>query len=363
MLAPDHVITEVTLPAIDVRALARRACVPALAVLAVGGVVVLAGGPIHAFAEAVRRGLDASPAWALVGIGFECISLAGYVALLSLVAGRTTPRIGARESAQITLAGAAATRLLPTAGAGGAALAMWALRRAGLRPAMAARTLLAFLVVLYSVFLAAIVVSGATLALGLVASRGPVALSALPALAAMLGIVLALTFASRRGAQPDTAIAGGGREHKRGARVRGVTQLMGHAVRDAFGLIRTGDLRLAGAAAYWLFDAAVLWSMLHAFGNPPALPIVLLAYLVGQVANTVPIPGSVSGGMAGVLIAFGAPALLALPAVLAYRAIAVWLPLPAAVAALPRLRTTIARWAREDAEIVASPGVHWPSSD
>src|SRR5436190_782175 len=96
MLAPDHAVTEVTLPAIDLRALARRAAVPALAVLAVTGVVLLAGGPIHAFADAVRRGLDASPAWALVGIGFECVSLAGYVALLSLVATRATPRIGAR---------------------------------------------------------------------------------------------------------------------------------------------------------------------------------------------------------------------------------------------------------------------------
>src|SRR5436190_782178 len=179
--------------------------------------------------------------------------------------------------------------------------------------------------------------------------------SALAALAALLAIMLALAFASRRGVRPDTVIGDGQRDQKRGARVRAATQLIGHAVRDAYRLVRTGDPRLAGALAYWLFDAAVLWSMLHAFGSPPALPVVLLAYLVGQVANTVPIPGSVSGGMAGVLIAFGAPALLALPAVLAYRAIAVWLPLPAAVAALPRLRTTIARWAREDAEIVASP--------
>ena len=51
----------------------------------------------------------------------------------SLVAGAATPRVGRRESAQITLVGAAATRLLPTAGAGGAATTLWSLRRAGLR--------------------------------------------------------------------------------------------------------------------------------------------------------------------------------------------------------------------------------------
>ena len=83
----------------------------------------------------------------------------------------------------------------------------------------------------------------------------------------------------------------------------------------------SGDLRLAGAIAYWLFDAAVLWAMLHAFGAAPRLPVVVIAYFVGQAANTLPIPGSVSGGIAGVLIAFGLPAVIALPAVLAYRTV------------------------------------------
>jgi uncharacterized membrane protein YbhN (UPF0104 family) len=321
------------------------------------GVVFVAGGPIHAFTDALRRGLGASPAWAGIGVVFEAVSLAGYVALLSLVAGRSTSRIGTRESAQITLAGAAATRLLPTAGAGGAALAVWALRRAGLRPLAAARTLLAFLVVLYSVFLASIVISGAVLALGLVTSHGPVALSAIPAAGALLSIALCLVLASRRGAEmrPD----GGHEQVDRGRRARllSAAHLIGHAVRDAIGLVRSGDLRLAGAAAYWMFDAAVLWAMLHAFGSPPVLPIVALAYLVGQVANTLPIPGSVSGGIAGVLLAFGVPVGLALPAVLAYRTLAVWLPLPAAITAIPGLRATIARWAREDSAAAAGPSV------
>jgi putative heme transporter len=96
--------------------------------------------------------------------------------------------------------------------------------------------------------------------------------------------------------------------------------------------------------------------MLHAFGSPPALPVVALAYLIGQVANTVPLPGSVSGGMTGVLIAFGVPIGLALPAVLAYRTIAVWLPTPAALAAIPGLRATISRWARED-QAAAEPAL------
>jgi uncharacterized membrane protein YbhN (UPF0104 family) len=349
MLATDQTVPELALPALDVRALARRAAFPSLLAATAVAFVVLAGGRLHLFADALRRGLDANPGWAAVGVIFECISMAGYVGLLSLVAGRATPRVGTRESAQITLAGAAATRLLPTAGAGGAALTVWALRRAGLRPLPAARTLLAFFVVLYSVFLVSIVLSGAALSFGLVSSHGPIALSAIPAAAAMLAIALGLALAARRNVELD--IDDGIDQGRRGihGRLRSGAQLIGHAVRDAFRLVRSGDSRLAGAVAYWMFDAAVLWAMLHALGSPPVLPVVALAYLVGQVANTVPIPGSVSGGMAGVLIAFGVPVGLALPSVLAYRTVAVWLPSPAAIAALPGLRATIARWAREDA--------------
>jgi uncharacterized membrane protein YbhN (UPF0104 family) len=160
MLAPNPTASEFALPALDVRGLVRRGAPAALVALIAVAAVLLVGGPIRAFADGVRHGLDVTPGWAALGALFECLSLAGYTALLSLVAGRATARVGARESAQITLAGAAATRLLPTAGAGGIALTLWALRRAGLRAQAATRTLLVFLVVLYSIFLSSIALSG-----------------------------------------------------------------------------------------------------------------------------------------------------------------------------------------------------------
>src|SRR5438270_13887364 len=102
MLAPDPTISDFALPALDVRALARRFMVPALLAGVAVAAVLLAGGRVHAFADGLRRGLGVSPGWAAAGVGFEFISLAGYVALLSLIAGRATPRVGTRESAQIT---------------------------------------------------------------------------------------------------------------------------------------------------------------------------------------------------------------------------------------------------------------------
>ena len=336
--ATDGAVAELALRGPDLRAMGRRLAAPALLGAAVV-FVVLAGGHARTFLDAVERGLQVAPGWAVLGILFECMSLAGYVALLALVVGRKTRRIGGRESAQITLAGAAATRLLPTAGAGGLGLTVWALRRAGLSARSATKTLLTFLVVLYSAFLCALALAGGVLALGLVPSHGPQQLSALPAAAAVAAMALCLLLALRReGRSRSGATAAGG------CRIGEAALLLGEAVRDAWRLVRSGDARVAGAAAYWAFDAAVLWAMLHALGRPPALPVVVLAYFAGQLANTLPVPGSVSGGMAGVLIAFSVPPELALPAVLAYRAVSVWLPAPVAIASVPALRKTVARW-------------------
>src|SRR5436305_3892627 len=333
----DHAAAaELPLPQLDVRALARRAALPAALVAVAAGAVVVAGGPLRTFADALHRALAADPRWVAAGALFEVLSFAGYVALLSLVAGRATRRIDARRAIEVTLGGAAATRLLPTAGAGGAALTLWALRRTGMGHRTAARTLLTFLVLLYAVFLGSIAASGALIALGAVPVHGPLTLSALPAAGAAAGILVALALGVRR------PRAGAGRL-RRGAR------LLGDATADAIALVRGADPRLLGAIAWWLFDAAVLRAMLQAFGTPPALAVVVLAYFVGQVGNTIPVPGAVSGGIVGVLLAFGVSPDLAVVSVLAYRALAIWIPAPVGLLALTSLRRTLARWAREGA--------------
>jgi uncharacterized membrane protein YbhN (UPF0104 family) len=335
---------EPALPAIDPQALARRLAVPAALAAAAGALFVLAGGPLETFSHAIRRAVHADPRWALAGAVLELLSFAGYVAVLWLVAGRATPRIGLRESAEVTLGGAAATRLVPTGGAGGAALTVWAFRRAGLGAREAARTLLAFLVVLYSVFLSAIAISGGALALGLAHGDGPLALSALPAAGAVLGIAAVLVFAARRPAPERDPHAAGVQ-----AVLRDIPRTVGAGARDAIAIVRSADPRLLGALAWWGFDGAVLWAMLHALGAPPSIAVVALGYFVGQVANTLPVPGAASGGMVGVLLAFGVEADLAVAAVLAYRAVAIWLPAPLGLVALGSLRRTTARWRREDA--------------
>src|SRR5918997_1097072 len=96
-----------------------------------------------------------------------------------------------RAGTEITLGGAAATRLLPTAGAGGAALTLWAINKTGIGPKRSGRMLLTFLSLLYGVFLLGIALSGAAIALGL-GGGGNAAIAAGAALAAATAIAVAL---------------------------------------------------------------------------------------------------------------------------------------------------------------------------
>ncbi|MDX6731356.1 MAG: hypothetical protein QOC54_1304, partial [Baekduia sp.] len=207
----------------------------------------------------------------------------------------------------------------------------------------AARTLLSFLVLLYVVFLGAIVVAGTLLALGATGMHGPLALTAIPAALAATGIAIALALGLRH-RRADAAAAVVPMPERR---ERFPARLLGEAVHDAMRLVGTADPRLLGALAWWAFDAAVLWAMLDAFGAGAPLLVVVLAYFVGQAGNLIPIPGAVSGGIAGVLLAFGLDADLAIVSVLGYRAVAIWLPAPIGLAALVSLRATLRRWAGE----------------
>ena len=352
---------EIALPQFDAVGLARRAALPAAVVIAGVATLILVQGKLGLIADAFHRALDADWRWVAAGAAFELLSFAGYVALMWLVAGRATPRIDLRRAVEVTLGGAAATRLLPTAGVGGAALTLWSLRRAGMERREAARTLLTFLVLLYAVFLGAIVVSGAVTAAG---GEGPLTLSAIPGAIAATGFAVVLVLGLWRRRVGANGITDADRDpaalerlgtpvtdtnKPRAGRVRRGALILGDATADAIALLRTRDPRLLGALAWWTFDAAVLWAMLSAFGAANAIAVVALAYFVGQVGNALPIPGAVSGGMIGVLLAFGVQADLAVVGVLAYRAIAIWLPAPIGLLALASLRRTIARWSHEQA--------------
>src|SRR3954447_4727786 len=277
MPASANTPPDFAIPALDVRALARRAAVPALLAAVATAAIVIAGGPLQAFADAIGRALDADPRWVAAGAAFELASFAGYVSLLWLVGSRATPRLGFRASGYVTLGGAAATRLLPTGGVGGAALTIWSFRRAGLGARGATRTLLTFLVLLYAVFLGAIAISGGAIALGFVHVEGPFALSAAPAAAAALAIAGGIALGARSRTLAPDAPATASAPSSRLARIRA-------AVRDTPAAPGTGrrHARRAGHRSARRDRARALR------GHPPARRVRLVGLRRGRPVGDAP---------------------------------------------------------------------------
>lgn len=290
-----------------------------------------------------RRLDDGDGAWLVAAAALEIASYASYVVLFHAVFARRPARLDWRDSTLITLAGVAATRLFAAGGAGGVALTAWAVRRSGVPGRVVGARVTALLVLLYGVFMVALVVGGLGLRTGVLPGRDPFGLTVVPALFGGVVIVVALT-----GALVPHDLA---RDH--GSRVLrwlgGAAATVGDGVREALRLAASGDVRLLGAVTWWAFDVAVLWACLHAFGGAPEPAVVVMAYFVGQLGNLLPLPGGVGGvdgAMIGALIGFGIPGGLAIAAVLSYRALAFWLPtVPGVLAYLVLLRQSPVRGA------------------
>jgi uncharacterized membrane protein YbhN (UPF0104 family) len=297
-----------------------------------------------------RRISHGDPRWLAAALGLEALSFLGHIVLFRAVSVDAGSRIGMRASTQITLAGHAATRLLATAGAGGVALTAWAMRRAGMSRGDVAARMVTFLVLLYGVYMGALVVGGLGLATGALPGGGPLAVTLVPAILGAV-VIAAVLYAQRLG-------GGGAPSASRRGRARALLAPVGAGVRDARALIRRGNPGVLGALMWWGFDIAVLWACFEAFGDAPPAAVLVVAFFVGTLANTLPLPGGiggVEGGMVGALVAFGTDPGLALLAVLGYRVFAFWLPIAPGVLAYLDLRRIVARWEAEDAgEAVAA---------
>src|SRR4051812_2770268 len=291
-----------------------------------------------------RRLTHGEARWLLLALGLEAISFLGHIILFRAVGEDGSGRVGLRASAEITLAGHAASRLFASGGAGGVALTAWALRRSGMERADVAARMTTFLVLLYAVYMAALVLGGLGLFAGVLPGDAPLALTLVPAVFG--GLVIAVALALPRLA--DT-LARAARDGRRIGRVPPAAIGIGDGERAALGMVRRGDPGLAGAVLWWVGDVAVLWASFEAFGASPAIGVVVMAYFVGMLANALPLPGGiggVDGGMVAALVAFSTDPGLAIVAVLAYRGIAFWLPILPGAAAWLSLRRTVARWER-----------------
>lgn len=292
-----------------------------------------------------------SPGWLVVALLCEMLSFAGYVALFRTVFVRgQRSRIDWRASYEITMAGLAATRLFASAGAGGVALTAWALRRSGLPGRLVASRMVAFMTLLYTVYMAALVVFGLALRIGVLPGGGSFALTIVPAIFGGVVIVIAILLTALP-SHVERQIEASSRRMSRGAnihrRLLALPGLVGDGTRGAVEILCSNDPFVLGAVAWWGFDIATLWASFNAFGAAPPFAVIVMAYFLGMFGNLLPLPGGiggVDGGMIGAFLAFGVSGSLAVVAVLVYRGFAFWLPtIPGAIAYF-QLRRRVHTW-------------------
>jgi uncharacterized protein (TIRG00374 family) len=297
---------------------------------------------------------DGDPLWLIVAGVFTALSFAGYVILFQGVYVRGGFRLTAVESYQITMAGLAATRVFAAGGAGGIALTAWALRRAGMPKRAVADQTLAFLVLTYGVYMAAVVVGGFGLYFGILPGSQDWAITLLPAIIGLVAFAIAL-LASLTPTDLQRRLDGYAGRHGRvgrlAQRAANLPAAISAGIRISVSLVRAGDPALAGSIAYWGFNIAILWASFHAVGEAPPWAVIVMGYFVGMLANLLPLPGGVGGvdgGMIGAFVAFGGESKDSIVvAVLTYRLFAFYLPtIPGAIAYF-QLRRTVARWKDE----------------
>jgi uncharacterized protein (TIRG00374 family) len=303
-----------------------------------------------------NRAKNGAPGWLVVAALFEVLSFGGYIILFRTVFVRGYDKIDWKVSYQITMASLAATRLFAAAGAGGVVLTAWALRRSGMGRRLVACRMIAFIVLLYAVFMGALVIFGIGLRTGIFPGEAPFGVTVIPAIFGAAVITIALSMAFLPADFERRLARWGSGTHQLIARLaRALATVPASAasgVRTAIKLLRERHWGVLGAVAWWGFDMATLWASFHAFGGSggPTFPVIVVAYFIGQLGNLLPLPGGiggVDGGMIAAFIAFGVPGGLAVVAVLVYRGLSFWLPTIPGVIAYLQLRRTVARWRME----------------
>ena len=321
------------------RKLRARLLLLAGLVLAVVAIVTLLPG----LAGLRTRLSHAKPAWLLLGVGLKVLSGLGYVAVFRMVFCR---RMTWRVSYQIGMSELGANALFPTGGAGGLALGAWALKRGGMPATEIARRTVAFFLLTSVANVVGVIVVGIGLAARVLPGETNLALTLIPAaIAAMsiMGALLAGRTAPRLHLRLERSEEG---ESTRRARAALKTLVaVADGVNEAVALLREGNAWLIGGiVAYLVFDVMVLWATFRAFGSAPPLAIVWIGYLIGELGGLIPVPGGIGGvdaGLVGSFVLYNVPITAAASAVLAYRAIALWVPAILGSAAFISLRRTL----------------------
>lgn len=298
----------------------RRRLLSALVLATATVTLVLAIPPLRG----VGRQIGAMhPAWVVLAVALELASCVGYVVVFRWFFDEVAPG-PARALAWTEEASGA---LLPTGGIGALAIGGWLLHQAGMSTRQIVERSSALFFFTSGANVAALVGGGTLLATGAAGGRDTLALAGVPILigAVATGVTISLPIAVRRTSRRSPAwlrdtVAG----------IEGAVHALLHP-----------NWRLIGAVAYLGCDIAALGAAFAATGHAVPVDVLILGYIIGYIANMLPVPGGfgiLEAGLAGTLILYGAPATPAAAAVIVYHAIAFWVPSVGGLIGYARLR-------------------------
>ena len=279
-----------------------------------------------------------APGWLAAAVGAELLACLSYAAFFHGVFSTGAYRLRPLRSAEIAVGELGAFAVVPT-GAGGPALRIWALLRSGMPfGVLMVRTVVHFAIFNIPYILAAVLL-GTTAALGLGPghAKAVVALAPIGVVLVTAGIAAGAAVLDRRlGGEPEPGWRGIGR-----AMLRAVPEGM----RQLPARLRRPQLLLV-AAGYWAGDFGVLAIAFHALHGSAPVGVIALAYMLGQLGNTLPLPGGVGGVepiMLGVLTASGIDAGLGAAAIVVYRFVSLGLQAILGAAAVAGLTAALGR--------------------
>jgi uncharacterized membrane protein YbhN (UPF0104 family) len=276
--------------------------------------------------------------WIALEVVLELGSLLSYTWLFHGVFSREPHTLSVRRSAQIGVGELGAFAVVPT-GAGGPVLRVWALL-AGRMPFR--------LIVIRSIvhgpilnipYIAAAVVLGFGVLLGIGPGHAPT-LVALAPIGVVIVTIALFVAAARYVRRPQARPVGRWQAYW----TEGVAAIP-DGVRSLTTRVREPKLLLA-ATGYWAGDCGVLVVAFHSAHGSASVGVVVLAYMLGQLGNLLPLPGGVGGVepvMLGVLTASGVNLGLGGAAIVLYRFVSLGLQAAMGTLAVVTLIPTLQR--------------------
>jgi uncharacterized membrane protein YbhN (UPF0104 family) len=262
----------------------------------------------------------ASAGWVAAAVISELIALAAYAVMFHAVFSYGAYTLTYGRAAQIGIGELGAFVVVPT-GAGGPALRIWALLRGGMPFGVVMTRSVVHAVVFNIPYLLAAVVLGVSVVAGLGPGHAPVAVALAPlgVVAVTVGLAAwAWLYARKRPNAPPA------RWQRIGWQV---VQAVPAGLRELPTRLKHPILWF-GASAYWAGDCGVLILSFHAVHGSAPLGVLVLAYMLGQLGNALPLPGGVGGTepiMLGVMTASGVNLAVGAAAVILYRLISLGL--------------------------------------